>query len=101
MATKEELIAFAESHGIDVDSSMVKADIESAISDAGYDPNTLEESTVSDEPEAEQTTADPSLSRNAEFSTYTEVAPQQLTEQRPPPGRQVQQELGTPSESTE
>lgn len=101
MATKDELIAFADAHGIAVDSSMLKADIEAAISDAGYDPITLEEATVSDEPAAEQTTVDPSLSRDAQHSTYSRVDQQREGEINPPPGPQTQQELGVPTEATE
>lgn len=41
MATKDELIQFASSHGVDVSSSWTKAEIEAALVSAGYDPNTV------------------------------------------------------------
>jgi len=43
MPTKDELIAFASEVGVDVPASATKADIEAALTDAGYDPVTLEE----------------------------------------------------------
>jgi hypothetical protein len=46
MATKDELVAFGQANGVDVDSSMLKADIEAALSGAGYDPTTVGEATV-------------------------------------------------------
>jgi hypothetical protein len=43
MPTKDELIAFASEVGVDVPASATKADIEAALTDAGYDPVTLQE----------------------------------------------------------
>lgn len=104
MATKEELVAFAEAHGIAVDSSDLKADIESAIADAGYDPTNLqprEEATVSDEgtTNGEGEGQDiVSTSSDARFSTYAE-APTEREGEYPEPGRQVEQTRGEPAES--
>lgn len=49
MATKAELVDFGREHGLAVDGTMLKADIESALRDAGYDPENLGGEEVSDE----------------------------------------------------
>lgn len=65
MATKAELIEFAQDNGIGgVDESMLKADIEARIEQAGYDPVSLEaideEEPMSDEPAAPEPEEAPS-----------------------------------------
>src|SRR5262245_36748086 len=98
MATKDELVAFGQSQGIAVDMSMLKADIEAAIRDAGYElPG--EETVVSDEPEA--TEAEPALSRDASNSTYAEASAPKDAGEVPAPGPQVEQTLGAPVEASE
>jgi hypothetical protein len=57
MATKAELIEYGQAHGVAVDDSMLKTDIEQALRDAGHDPNTLTELTSEDPP-----TGDPQMS---------------------------------------
>lgn len=42
--------------------------------------------------------ADPTVSRQAHFSTYRRVDEQREGEENPPPGPTTLQELGTPSE---
>jgi hypothetical protein len=102
MATKAELIAYGEAHGVAVDDSMLKADIEAALRDAGYDPETLSEGEdVMSEPDAPATTdADPAeefaKSSQAHFSTYSENT--DVPDENPPLGRHVVQERGEPSE---
>lgn len=103
MPTKDELIAFASEAGVDVSASSTKAEIEAALYDAGYDPVTLEAAPMSEPeptPAHEVQGTDPGLSRQAQFSTYTE-APSDREGENPPPGRTVHQELGTPTETTE
>lgn len=101
MATKEELVAFAGAHGISVDPSWLKADIEAAIDDAGYDPTTLEETTMSEEGREirDAPAEDEPTSSDARNASYTEVTPDDADELLPP-GRQVEQERGAPSEAT-
>lgn len=98
MPTKDELVAFGEAHGIDVDMSMLKEDIEASIRDAGYDPTTVGETPMSEEPTNGESVAEEirETSSDARFATYEEVQPD--TEERPPPGRQVQQTRGKPTE---
>jgi len=95
MATKEELVAFGQAHGIAVDMSMLKADIEAAISDAGYDPTTPEEN-VTEEPTAEPTAVEDVVktSSDAQWSTYWRPDQQREGEVTPPPGPQTMQERG-------
>lgn len=98
MATKDELLAFCEQHGIQADASMLKADIEAAVAAAGYDPTTLEEaSTVSEVDWDEAADVLENSSSDAAFSTYAEVAPD--PEVRPAPGRQVEQTRGEAQET--
>jgi hypothetical protein len=94
MPTKDELLAFASDHGIDVMSSATKAEIADAISEAGYEPDRIGDDQMS-EPE-ETTTTDEPVSRQAQFSTY-EVATD-LPETNPPAGTHVYQTLGPPDE---
>jgi hypothetical protein len=115
MATKDELIAFGQAHGVDVDSSMLKADIEAALSDAGYDPTTMEEGTVGTEEQrdeqadAEQADVNPTTtpedlegtSSDAEHSTYSRPDQQREGEINPPPGPQTVQTRGKPDEASE
>lgn len=115
MATKTELVAFGQAHGVDVDSSMSKADIEAALTDAGYDPTNLGETTVgTEEPRdeqagTEQATTDPAIgqdelentSSDAANSTYAEAPQDKEAVDNPPPGRQVEQHRGTPDEAAE
>jgi len=98
MATKDELVAFGQAHGIAVDMSMLKGDIEAAIADAGYDPTTIGVQAVSEEPTAPANgEEEPRGSSDAQFSTYAEVQPD--TDERPAPGRQVEQTRGEASET--
>lgn len=100
MATKDELLAFAEQHGIAADASMLKADIEVAVASAGYDPNTLEEQ-MADEPAQQQEDAAQEVaetSSDAGFSTYRRVDTQREGMDPPYPGPQTQQERGKPTE---
>jgi hypothetical protein len=110
MATKDELVAFGQAHGVDVDSSMLKADIEAALTDAGYDPTTMEEGTVgTEEPRDEQSDVNPTTtpedlegtSSDAQHSTYTRPDQQREGEINPPPGPQTVQERGKPEEAAE
>jgi hypothetical protein len=94
MPTKDELLAFASDHGIDVMSSATKAEIADAISEAGYEPDRIGDDQVS-EPE-ETTTTDEPVSSQAHFSTY-EVATD-LPDTNPPLGTHVYQTLGPPNE---
>jgi len=50
MPTKDELLAFADDVGVSVSSAMTKAEIEGALHDAGYNPETLspEDASVTD-----------------------------------------------------
>lgn len=99
MPTKDELLAFASDHGIDVMSSATKAEIADAISEAGYEPDRIGDDQVSEET---TTTSEPKdapderVSRQAQFSDYTEAT--DLPDTNPPLGRHVYQTLGTPSE---
>ncbi len=91
MATKDELVAFANANGVDVDASWLKADIEAALSDAGFDPNNLGAS-MSEEPMTTEEMDEHAeylvgTSSDARFSTKTEVEPD--PDIRPAPGRQV------------
>jgi hypothetical protein len=111
MATKDELVAFGQAHGVDVDSSMLKADIEAALTDAGYDPTTMEEGTdeQSDPTTDEQSDVNPTTtpedlegtSSDAQHSTYTRPDQQREGEINPPPGPQTVQERGKPEEAAE
>jgi hypothetical protein len=120
MATKDELLTFGQAHGVDVDSSMLKADIEAALSDAGYDPTTLGEATVgTEEPRDEQSDVNPTTdeqsdvnptttpedlegtSSDAEHSTYSRPDQQREGEINPPPGPQTVQTRGKPEEASE
>lgn len=102
MPTKEELVAFGQSAGLDVDSSMLKPDIEAALTDAGYDPTTLE-GDMGTEESAEETAVAEDLagtSSDAQFSTYNEASSAKDVNEgaNPPPGRSVEQTRGEPSE---
>ena len=106
MPTKAELLVFAEDYGITADDSMLKADIESAISAAGFDPVTLEpllpqeaQPTMTDVEPASQG-VDPTLSRQAHFSTYTEAPALDADDpaNNPEPGPRVEQTLGVGTE---
>jgi hypothetical protein len=103
MATKDELVAFGQAHGLDVDSSMLKADIEAALSSAGYDPTTMGEATVgTEEPDTTTTPEDlEGTSSDAKHSTYTRVDQQREGEINPPPGPQTIQTRGKPEEAAE
>jgi hypothetical protein len=118
MPTKDELVAFGQAHGVDVDSSMLKADIEAALTDAGYDPTTMEEGTVgteeqrdeqSDPTTDEQSDVNPTTtpedlegtSSDAQHSTYSRPDQQREGEINPPPGPQTVQTRGTPEEAAE
>jgi len=97
MPTKDELLAFAEANGIAADSSMLKADVEAAIYDAGYDPTNLGEEPVSETDPQEIGGGDiGNTSSDAANSTYTEVEPDVADA-----GRQVEQERGEPTEAAE
>jgi len=98
MATKDELVAFGQANGVDVDSSMLKADVEAALSDAGYDPSTVGEDNVSEEPENTSAEDDSRLSRQSHFSTYRRVDQQREGEINPPPGPTTLEERGEPTE---
>jgi len=104
MATKDELVAFANAHGVDVDATWLKADIEAALTDAGYDPATLEATDMTDEttpPEDLEAQAEYilSTSSDSQFSTYSEVAPDAAIQ--PAPGRIGEETRGEPTESAE
>jgi hypothetical protein len=109
MATKDELVAFGQAHGVDVDSSMLKADIEAALSDAGYDPTTTGDDTVgTEEPRDESADVNPTTaedventSSDAEHSTYSRPDQQREGEINPPPGPQTIQTRGKPEEAAE
>jgi hypothetical protein len=96
MPTKDELLAFASDHGIDVMSSATKAEIADAISEAGYEPDRIGDNQVS-EPEETTATPDEAVSSQAQFSTY-EVATD-LPDTNPPLGTHVYQTLGQPYEA--
>jgi hypothetical protein len=110
MATKDELVAFGQANGVDVDSSMLKADIEAALSGAGYDPTTVGEATVATEqpdtttevPDATTTPEDlEGTSSDAQHSTYSRPDQQREGEINPPPGPQTVQTRGKPDEAAE
>ena len=100
MATKDELVAFAEAHGVDVDASWLKADIEAALTDAGYDPtNVGVEPMATDPEEAERTSSD------ASYSTYVRLDQQEIEatwaegeNPLPAPGPQTVQQRGVATE---
>jgi hypothetical protein len=100
MPTKAELVAFASSAGVDVSETWTKADIEAALASAGFDPDYLAgDDDVSDTgTDTEENVAETILrtSSDARFSTYTEVEVD--TDERPRPGRLVEQERGEPDE---
>ena len=54
MATKAELISYAQANGVDVDEYMLKSDIEQALREAGHDPDTLTPAASEPPPEPEQ-----------------------------------------------
>jgi hypothetical protein len=106
MATKDELVAYGQANGVAVDASMLKADIEQALRDAGYDPDTLQSTggtAMTQEPAAAEAPAAPPeeerLSRDARDSTYAQVDPPD--DVFPPPGPIVEQTLGTPKEASD
>lgn len=105
MATKDELLAYADANGVQADASMLKTDIEQALRDAGHNPDTLTPltgETMPDEPAAPDvnTEEQAAVSSDARFSTYREAKPDELgdVDEQLPPGRIVIQEPGEPSE---
>lgn len=106
MATKDELLAYADANGVQADASMLKTDIEQALRDAGHNPDTLTPlagETMSDEPASPDVNTEEeqaAVSSDARFSTYREANAEELAEvdEQLPPGRIVVQELGEPSE---
>lgn len=98
MPTKDELLTFTTDMGITASSSWAKADIESAVSAAGYDPETLQ--AWEDEEPMSETVPEPEagepVSTQAQFSTYEEMA--DVPDENPPLGTFVEQTLGPPSE---
>jgi hypothetical protein len=96
MATKDQLAAFAADHGIDTPVGATKAEIADAITDAGYDPDSIgtEAAPMADE----ETTGEDPISTQAQFSTYEEAPPEDIPVTNPPPGTVVYQTLGTPFE---
>lgn len=104
MATKDELVAYGQANGVAVDGSMLKGDIEQALRDAGYDPDTLQPAGggMSDEPSTQDQPAAPEeevLSRDARDSTYKKIDPPD--DVFPEPGHTVEQTLGKPQEASD